>query len=132
MTVLEARTLCSGATERNRGNLLTPSGLLYDDLREAYGNAMAIKLISVIHSVISETIKVVYEYAPNDFQVRSVTQVYAYRDVETFEQAKASVANFESADPKHKGFHTTLSEEEVKKVGALVMSFKNIQIPRQT
>ncbi|KAJ5552468.1 hypothetical protein N7494_001846 [Penicillium frequentans] len=129
ITVLEARTLCSGATGRNGGNLLTYGGIIYGKLKSIYGKDLALKIVEFTIDTIEETRKEVEEYAAEESELRSVTRVHSFRDSELFEAAKQSVSQYQSDLPQYGSSYTIITGEEAAKgydihgvVGAILFS----------
>lgn len=105
VTVLEARTVCSGATGRNGGNLLSPGPLLYSNLNRIYGTELAHKFVDFTHRVVKTTKEAMESIALEESEIREIARVYAYRDEENFQIAKESVLEYEASRPDSKGSH---------------------------
>jgi hypothetical protein len=116
ITVLEARTLCSGATGRNGGNLLTYGGLGYTEIKSVLGKDMALKLIDFTFGTVDATKRAVEKYAATKSEVRAVTRVHSFRDQPLFEAARSSVSEFIADNPEHAGTYIVISGEEAAKV----------------
>ncbi|KAJ5371473.1 uncharacterized protein N7496_007565 [Penicillium cataractarum] len=129
ITVFEARTLCSGATGRNGGNLLTYGGLGYEEIKSVHGRDVALKLIDFTFGTIKATKKAVEEYAAEESQLRAVTRIHTFRDQGLFEAAQRSVSEFQKDKPEYMGTYTVISGQEALKdydihgvVGAILYS----------
>lgn len=116
VTVLEARSLCSGATGRNGGQLAANAGEEYMHLVQAHGRDMAGKIVNFtfrnlqkMHELI-EDVKDISEYQ----QVRKL-RVFLTTDV--FETFKKSIAQMEEDHPSLRGMYTIIDADTVLKVG---------------
>ncbi|KAF4994729.1 hypothetical protein FDECE_13036 [Fusarium decemcellulare] len=120
ITVLEARTICSGATGRNGGNLLTPGPLLYNDLRSVYGTELAHKFIDFTYRVVNTTKEAMEKAAHDESEIRAVTRIYGYKNGELFQAAKQSVLDYEESRPESNGSHKILDKDQVTKVSSFI------------
>lgn len=119
ITVLEARTLVSGATGRNGGHLVSAAGHTYSDLARRYGeeNAKQITRFSIRNiDYILEMVRNMDEDLQNYSQIRDVIKVMVAGDKETWEHARASLVNFKDAVPEHHDYHRIVEEEDVADV----------------
>jgi glycine/D-amino acid oxidase-like deaminating enzyme len=97
VTILEARTLCSGATGRNGGALTSWVPLAFTDLIAQYGQEEAIKIgryavrtLNKMHDLGNSR----PEYREAS-EVRRLRDVLAFVDAEAFEVAKLSFQKYE-------------------------------------
>ncbi|KAK1622866.1 FAD dependent oxidoreductase-domain-containing protein [Colletotrichum phormii] len=102
VTILEARTLVSGATGRNGGHLVTASGHTYGPLAVQHGveAAKQITRFSILN-------------AQERCQIRAVLKVMAVGDEETWAAAKSSVLEFQGAVPEHSAYHRVIERGDV-------------------
>lgn len=117
ITVLDARSLCSGATGRNGGNLLTYGALGYSEMAETHGSDQAMKLIDFTLGNVKEFAAVITEFAKEESQIRPITRVHAYSDEKVFKAAKASVDAYTALRPATQGtyqFHSAQQTLEVR------------------
>lgn len=129
ITVLEARTLVSGATGRNGGHLVTPSGHTYGPLVRQHGVEAAKQITRFSILNINHIMKMVREMdrdLQTECQIRDVIKVMAVGDDETWGLAKASVLDFQKAVPEHSSYHRIIEKDRVpevcKKSAALFIS----------
>jgi glycine/D-amino acid oxidase-like deaminating enzyme len=116
VTLLEARTLCSGATGRNGGHLVTFGGAGYSGLKAVHGQKAAAKILKFAYDTCDEVLQVAKESALEESEIRSVTRVRAFGDLESFEGVKRSVAEYELENPECRGRMTFVDGEEALKV----------------
>lgn len=119
VTLLEARTLVSGATGRNGGHLVSASGHTYSDLASRYGEENAkqitrfsIRNIDYILKMVRNMDKDLQRYS----QIRNLIKVMVAGDQETWEHARASLAKFKDAVPEHRDYHRVVEQENVADV----------------
>lgn len=121
VTLLEARTLVSGATGRNGGHFVTPAGHYYASLARRHGEEAAREITRFSIMNIERIQKLVREMDPKlqqESQLRDVTKVMAAMDAETWRDAKASLAAFQKAVPEHRAYHHIVEESDVPEVSA--------------
>lgn len=119
ITVLEARTLVSGATGRNGGHLVTASGHTFGPLARQHGvrAAKQITRFSIIN--IEHVMKMVRGLDPQlqeDCQIRDVLKVMIVADEETWAAAKQSVLEFQKEVPEYSSYHRIVEREHVAEV----------------
>lgn len=119
VTVLEARTLVSGATGRNGGHLVTASGHTFGPLAEQHGIEAAKQVTRFSLLNIEAIMKMVREM-DQDFQdhcqIRDVLKVMAVGDEQTWRNAARSVRAFQKNVPEHAHYHRIIEKENVPKV----------------
>lgn len=115
VAILEARSLCSGATGRNGGHLISYGGISYADTKNAVGPEMASKILQFVFETIVQVKKIALEHAATESQLRDVTRVRTFGDEDSFKAAKRSVAEFEKDYPEYEGLYKFISRD-----GALV------------
>jgi glycine/D-amino acid oxidase-like deaminating enzyme len=119
VTVLEARTLVSGATGRNGGHLVTASGHTFGPLAEKFGVEAAKQITRFSIMNIEHLMKMVREMSSEvqeACQIRDVLKVMAVADEETWATAKRSVLNFQSAVPERSKYHRIIKKDDVPEV----------------
>lgn len=122
VTVLEARTLTSSATGRNGGHLVSDAPGAFGDLAAMLGADKAAEIARFSFASMDRVRQVVAGLSDalrESAQLREVTSVTGFGDVETFEHFKASLALFEEALPEFKGRNQVLDREEVTAVRIL-------------
>ncbi|KAL5607014.1 hypothetical protein FOBRF1_007511 [Fusarium oxysporum] len=116
VTVLEARTLVSGATGRNGGHLVTASGHTFGPLAEQYGTEAAREITRFSIMNIEHLMKLVREFdsaLQEECQIRDVLKVMAVGDDETWASAKSSVLGFQDKVPEHSAYHRIIERDQV-------------------
>ncbi|KAK2735553.1 FAD dependent oxidoreductase superfamily protein [Colletotrichum kahawae] len=116
VTVLEARTLVSGATGRNGGHLVTASGHTFGPLAKQHGveAAKQITRFSILNiERLMEMVKEMDQELQEACQIRDVLKVMAVGDEETWKAAKQSVLDFQQAVPEHQSYHRIIRKEDV-------------------
>ncbi|KAF9878888.1 FAD dependent oxidoreductase [Colletotrichum karsti] len=116
VTVLEARTLVSGATGRNGGHLVTASGHTFGPLAEQHGFEAAKQITRFSILNVEHIMKMVREMdqdLQDECQIRDVLKVMAVGDEETWAAAKSSVLDFQKAVPEHQNYHRIIEKENV-------------------
>ncbi|KAK7415671.1 hypothetical protein QQX98_005703 [Neonectria punicea] len=116
VTVLEARTLVSGATGRNGGHLVTASGHTYGPLADKHGveAAKQITRFSIFNiNTIMDMVREMDQSLQTECQIRDVLKVMAVGDDETWATAKRSVLEFQKAVPEYSNYHRIIEKEGV-------------------
>ncbi|KAF4334208.1 FAD dependent oxidoreductase superfamily [Fusarium beomiforme] len=122
ITVLEARTLVSGATGRNGGHLVTASGHTFGPLAEQHGIEAAREITRFSLMNIEHLMKLVGALDPalqEECQIRDVLKVMAVGDEETWASAKNSVLSFQDNVPEHSNYHRIIERDQVPEQNAL-------------
>ncbi|CAG9957029.1 unnamed protein product [Clonostachys rosea f. rosea IK726] len=116
VTVLEARTLVSGATGRNGGHLVTASGHTFGPLAEQHGIEAA-KQVTKFSLLNIEAIMKMVRKMDKEFQdhcqLRDVLKVMAVGDEETWANATSSVLNFQKNVTEHNEYHSIVEKHAV-------------------
>ncbi|KAF2010483.1 FAD dependent oxidoreductase [Aaosphaeria arxii CBS 175.79] len=116
VTILEARTLCSGATARNGGHLVTPAGHTYGPLAKRYGEEAAKEITRFSIMNIDRLMKLVREMDPKlqeECQMRDVLKVMAVFDEDLWKEVEESVRAFQRGVPEHRTFHRIIERNDV-------------------
>ncbi|KAM5353232.1 hypothetical protein ACJZ2D_016871 [Fusarium nematophilum] len=115
VAVFEARSLCSGATGRNGGQLATNAGEIYSQYTERFGREMAGKISSFTFKTCDRMKEVIAEYAPEESEYRDVTKVRTFLDESSFVAMKDSIAQMEADHPALRGIYDVIDSETVLK-----------------
>jgi hypothetical protein len=124
VTIFEARTLCSGATGRNGGHLVTFGAAGYSSLKRVHGAEMAVKILRFAQDTCDQVLQVARECALQESEIRTVTRVRSFGDSESFEAVKRSVAEYEVDYPECNGRFKFIDGEQA----ATVISFPEHQV----
>jgi glycine/D-amino acid oxidase-like deaminating enzyme len=118
VAILEARTLCSGATGRNGGQCVTFGGTDYADLKKAHGPVEAGKILKFGQDTWDQVVELAQTYALDESEIRLTTRVRAFghSDSEAFEEVKKSVAEYEEDYPERKGRFRFIDGKEALEV----------------
>lgn len=119
VTVLEARTLVSGATGRNGGHLVTASGHTYASLAAQHGVEAAkqitrFSILNIEH--IMKMVRGMDRELQDECQIRDVLKVMAVRGEEAWAAAKGSVLDFQRAVPEYATYHRIIEKSDVPEV----------------
>ena len=115
VTVLEARTLCSGATGRNGGQLVANAGEEYLRLAQAQGREMAGKIINFTYHNVQKMQQLI-DYCGDESEYQKVRKLRVFLTPEVFEAFKMSVAQMEADHPSLTGVYTILDADTVLRV----------------
>ncbi|KAJ5805726.1 uncharacterized protein N7503_003328 [Penicillium pulvis] len=100
VTLLEARSLCSGATGRNGGHIVAYGGADFAILKEEFGVEEALKIIDFTFSTLDDLVELVRQNGwEKDVEYRPVTRVKTFGDEDTLLSTKKSVAEFSAERP---------------------------------
>ncbi|KAJ5371472.1 uncharacterized protein N7496_007564 [Penicillium cataractarum] len=130
VTVLEARSLCSGASGRNGGHMVAYGGTDYDLLKTKLGVEEALQVIDFTFHTLDDLVTLIRQHGwEEDSKYRGVTRIRTFGDVETLEAARRSIAEFVAQRPDMQGFYKFIDPEEARKdhglhgvTGALLFS----------
>ncbi|KAL3447780.1 FAD dependent oxidoreductase [Aspergillus insuetus] len=121
VTVFEARTICSGATGRNGGQLAVNAAETYVKTREAVGPDMAGKIVK-FHLKTLQAMRDVArefssEYYPDaqDPEVTEVVKVRAFMNEESFRGVQDGVRELEADHPDLRGIYTVIHADTCQK-----------------
>ena len=105
IAVLEARRLCSGATGRNGGHLVSPYPFEYDSLEQTLGREEATKCARFAN----RTLESIYALAGSDgefahvSEARRVRSITSFWNQDGFDTAKKGVLRYEEIVPDERG-----------------------------
>lgn len=119
VTVLEARTLTSGATGRNGGHLLSPLPEEFGLMEKHYGTEETTKIARFANRTLEKMYELAEKADPEvreAAEVRKVRTVTGYWSREVFEEAKASQRRYEECLPEWKGDCNVVEGEEAVEV----------------
>lgn len=120
VAVLEARTLCSGATGRNGGQMAANVGEEYMHLAEVHGPEMAGKIASFTLRNLEKMQELVEDYdAVKTSEMQRISKLRVFLTDDKFWGFKRSIARLEADHPSLKGLYTILDRERVLKVRGL-------------
>ncbi|KAK1149531.1 hypothetical protein N8T08_005080 [Aspergillus melleus] len=111
VTVFEARTLCSGATGRNGGQLAINAAESYVQLKEAVGPDMAGKIVRFNLENLDRLREVASEMPVDDVELTDLRKLRSFKGKESFEVVKQGVAAVEVDHPSLRGIYEILSLE---------------------
>ena len=119
VTLLEARTLCSGATGRNGGHLVSPYPFEYDFLEQTLGQDEATKCARFAN----RTLETMYGLARSEdkaladaAEIRRVRSITGFWTQEGFNAAKAGIQRYEEIVPDERGDSEICESEEETRV----------------
>jgi Glycine/D-amino acid oxidases (deaminating) len=119
VTVLEARTLCSGATGRNGGQMAPNAGEEYMHLAEAHGPEMAGKIAKFTFQNLKRMQELIEEYdAVETSEMQLLKKLRVFLTQDTFEAFRKSIARLETDHPSLRGLYTIIDKDSVLKVSA--------------
>ncbi|KAJ5835355.1 FAD dependent oxidoreductase [Penicillium robsamsonii] len=114
VTVLEARTLCSGATGRNGGQMAANAGEQYMHLAETHGVEMAGKIVDFTFRNLERMQELVEEYDAVELtEMQRLQKLRVFLTQGKFDDFKKSIARLETDHPSRKGLYTILDADAV-------------------
>jgi glycine/D-amino acid oxidase-like deaminating enzyme len=121
ITVLEARSLCSGASSRNGGHITSPSFQDFHVLVKAWGVKTAVEIAEFTMNNVDKTFEAVEALGLQDLtdvsEIRRTQKVHAFRDEATLQKFKEIVALWDKHMPAHRtGKYKILTPEEAREV----------------
>ncbi|KAL1848450.1 hypothetical protein Plec18170_008048 [Paecilomyces lecythidis] len=114
VTLFEARTLCSGATGRNGGQLAVNAAETYLQLKESVGAIMAGKIVQFNMENL-DRLRVVASEISADAELTNLVKLRCFKDAKSFQAVKEGVAALEVDHPSFKGIYEILSSERCEK-----------------
>ena len=119
VVVLEARTLTSGATGRNGGQLVSPVGHLYTTLCKRHGQKTALEICQFSFMNIERILGMLDELDPTlkaTSELRRVYKVMVAGDKDTWDSCKESLEAFRNAMPEHQATHRVTEQDQLSEV----------------
>lgn len=117
VAILEARTLCSGATGRNGGQMAANIGEEYMHLADVHGAEMAGKIAAFTFRNLEQMQELAEEFnAVGICEMQRVKRLRVFLTDSSFEGFKKSVRRLEEDHPWLKGVYTILDKEKILKV----------------
>lgn len=115
VTVFEARTLCSGATGRNGGHLVSYGGAAYRRLKQTHGRAMAAKVVDFTFRTVERTKQIITEYPAiaEACEFREVVRIRTFADLASFEEARRSVLEYMQDNPRYRDEYKIIDDPDV-------------------
>lgn len=124
VTVLEARTLCSGATGRNGGQLAINAAQIYVKLKETVGAEMAVKIVRFNIETLRRLREVAVEIDAVEYaELTDVVKLRCYKDEASFEHVKRGIDELEADHPDFKGIYEIVTPERCEKVRSPGVSY---------
>ncbi|KAI1064319.1 hypothetical protein LB506_007864 [Fusarium annulatum] len=118
IVILEARTLTSGATGRNGGQLVSPVGHLYKTMCKRHGEETAKEMCLFSFMNIRRIMDMLDEIDPElreSSEIRHVRKVMVAGDEETWNASKESLDSFREAIPSHQNIHRVTEQDGLAK-----------------
>lgn len=130
VSVVEARTLCSGATGRNGGQMAANAGEEYMHLAEVHGPQMAVKIVKFTLRNLEKMQALIEEYdAVEASEMQRLNKLRVFMTDGKFEDFKKSIARLEVDHPSMKGIYTIIDADTVLNVRNLVCYFLSDVVP---
>ncbi|KAL4745059.1 hypothetical protein BDW72DRAFT_66941 [Aspergillus terricola var. indicus] len=116
VTVFEARTLCSGATGRNGGQLAINAAERYLDLKKAVGVEMAGKIVRFNIATLRRLREIAREISVEEYtELTETVKLRCFKDEDSFEKVKKGIVALEADHPSFKGLYQILGSESCEK-----------------
>ncbi|KAK2729487.1 FAD dependent oxidoreductase superfamily protein [Colletotrichum kahawae] len=129
VVVLEARNLCSGATGRNGGQLVSPVGHTFAGLVERFGKATAIEMARFSLMNIDRVMDMVRDMGPEihtDSEIRDLVKVMVPETESAWLESLGSLEDFREAFPEHKRLHKVFEQKDLVKEWNVKVGFGTI------
>lgn len=129
VTVFEARTLCSGATGRNGGQLAINAAQIYVKLKETVGAEMAGKIVRFNIETLRRLREVAAELDAVEYaELTDVVKLRCYADEHSFDHVKRGIAELEADHPDLKGIYEILTPETCERVSSAAAPVWDIKL----
>ncbi|KAJ5281982.1 FAD dependent oxidoreductase [Penicillium angulare] len=116
ITILEARTLCSGATGRNGGQMAANVGEEYSHLADAHGSEMAGKIVAFTFRNLEKMQDLIREYdAVEASEMQQLQKLRAFLTEDTFRDFKKSIVRLLSDHPSWEGLYRIIEKDTLIK-----------------
>jgi monoamine oxidase len=119
VTVFEARTLCSGATGRNGGHLVTSMPKEFKGVVARDGIDAAIQLARYSNRTVAKVAELAFSEQTNSglsSEIRNVKEIMAFADLRSFVEALTSIQMYEDFVTEEKASHNVILAERAKAV----------------
>lgn len=117
VTVLEARSLCSGATGRNGGQMAANAGEEYMHLAQTHGAEMAGKIVAFTFRNLEKMRELIEEYDAKEVsEMQQVNKLRVFLTERHFQDFKKSIARLEDDHPSMRGVYTIIDANVVLQV----------------
>lgn len=116
VSVLEARTLCSGATGRNGGQLAANAGEEYLHLAQNHGRDMAGRIVDFTFRNLQKMQELIDDFK-EESEYQHVRKLRVFLAPEVFEGFKRSIAHMEADHPSLRGIYSIVDAKTVLEVG---------------
>ncbi|KAL4735256.1 FAD dependent oxidoreductase-domain-containing protein [Aspergillus similis] len=115
VVVLEARSLCSGATGRNGGHMVAYAGADYAALKVKLGAEEALSTIDFTLRTLDDTMTLIHQRGwEEDVEYRPVTRIRTFADAEGLEAARASITEFVSQRPDMERDYEVIGSDQTR------------------
>ncbi|KUL83434.1 hypothetical protein ZTR_10961 [Talaromyces verruculosus] len=116
VTVFDARTLCSGATGRNGGQLAINAAEIYPKLKDEFGVQMAGKIIHFNIKTLDAIRRIAAQFASDrDPELTEVMKIRSFKDECSFQRVRHGIEALEADHPSLRGLYTVLGPEVCRK-----------------
>ncbi|KAF9890478.1 hypothetical protein FE257_005883 [Aspergillus nanangensis] len=115
VTVLEARTLCSGATGRNGGQLAANAGEEYLHLAQMHGAEMAAKIVRFTFDNLQQMQELSQRYAPESCDLQAVQKLRVFLTDDAFAKFQGSLSLMERDHSSLRGIYTVIDRDQLKR-----------------
>ncbi|KAF4869310.1 Gamma-glutamylputrescine oxidoreductase [Colletotrichum siamense] len=129
VVVLEARNLCSGATGRNGGQLVSPVGHTFAGLVERFGKATAMEMARFSLMNIERVMDMVRHMGPDiqtESEIRDLVKVMVPETEFAWLESLSSLEEFREAFPEHRYLHKVFEQKELVKEWNVKVGFGTI------
>lgn len=117
VTVFDARTLCSGATGRNGGQLAINAAEIYPKLKEEFGAQIAGKIIRFNIETLEAIRRIAAQFASDrDPELTKVMKIRSFKDGRSFQRVRQGIEALEADHPSLRGLYTVLGPEVCREV----------------
>lgn len=117
IVILEARSICSGATGRNGGHLVSNAAENYADWKSVLGKHEACKVAEFGFENVRRVSKVIEDLGvANKCDFRTLKKARTYYDQLAFNKLKQSVAQLEEDCPSARNYYSIVEGEQAVRV----------------
>ncbi|KPM45619.1 hypothetical protein AK830_g885 [Neonectria ditissima] len=112
VTLIDGRSLCSGATARNGGHIKTMAYAVWEDRKRTFGIEEAIKITAFEHSHLEVMTNAIRENSL-DCDLVPTEGVDAYYDRKTFNKALAALSDMQAHTPQIAGKYKVHTDQSI-------------------